>query len=282
MAREKLIRRGGISGAAKRNLGGQDVQARVGAIQEQAPGTVSEKVLDQPLVKPGGVRGRSTSRRRVTAGVGLGPKPTGLKQAKIGSISTPSVALGPLTEKKAEPRQIGTSVLRKEGGVDVLRGTNPPATQQRDFTRGSAVEVAVAKKAKARALAKTGRGVRRGKDTIDIFATAGRLAESLASPEAQAERKLARGAAVRRKGKRADVKLANERIKALSSTLANIPELEENEEIRNKITGQITDLITKREADQKDPVLAFAEQAKSAGFGSDEIKSLATRLFPQA
>ncbi len=297
MPHEGSKKRGGL----KRNLAlpGESNRAKIlggrGQVQDQASKIVSEKALEQPLVKPGGLRRTVGRVGRAIREVGLQPSAIATNLLTKGKaagdrIVSPAITEGEVAtatrkrKKKPEQRQIGTSVLTEEGGVSTLRGTRKPAPDI-DFTRGTAKEVAIAKRAQARALAKTGRGrggVRRGGGGIDIFASAGRLAESLASPEAQAERKLARGITAGRKGRRADVKLVNERIKALSSTLANIPDLEENEEIRNRITTQITDLITKGTADQKDPVLAFAEQAKKAGFGSDEIKSLATRLFPQA
>ena len=300
---EKIRRRGGL----KQNLAlpgesnRQNVQGGVGQVQDQAKPIVSGKALEQPQVKPTGGIKRAVGRvGRSIREVGLQPGAiaTNLLTKETGGdrIASPArteadiqggikkriergVAV-PTFDKKGKligtERKIGTSILTQKDGVDILRGTKPPATEQIDFTRGTPIEVRGAKARRARALARTGRGAPRGKQGIDIFASAGRLAESLASPEAQAERKLARGAAVRRKGRRADIKLANERIKVLSSTLANIPELEENEEIRSKITTQITDLISKGTSD--DSVLNEATRFKKAGFSDEETTSILQRL----
>jgi hypothetical protein len=278
-------------GALKKSLGisGEDDKVLTGTGQniEQDSPIVSNKALEQQLVRGGARRkGRSTLRRpeeepftdpasQLTAGErfrldapkteatvkrvakGQGPlQPVGGARARTGG------AINPRTGERFTEK-FGTSFggVSKEGVLTLVGpGEKAPAGARKPAGTGLDFDILDFE----------------GLD--NIFSSAGNLAAFFSSPAFQSQQFKARGAQSRRKIATAQTKATNERIKALSSALENIPDIEGNEDIRGQLTSQITDLITNG-SEQDDPVFRFAELAKNRGFKREEIESLAQRLF---
>lgn len=209
----------------------RNVQGGVGQVQDQASPIVSEKALEQPVVKPRGLRGRTTVRREApvkTAGI------TGTEMLRLGPRGQQDIF--PRVAKKVEPRQIDTSVLTEKGGVSTLRGTKPPATEQPDFTRGKRLGGARKKKSF---------NILNFEGIENIFSSAGELAAHFASPGFQAQQRKARGVVAGRKGRIAELKSIDSSIKALSGALADV-ELSEDEELKSTLSTQLSEAVSQR------------------------------------
>lgn len=286
-------RRGGL----KRNLAlpgennRQNVLGGRGQIQDQTSPIVSEKALEQPLVKPGGVlKGRSTVRREAPVAT---PGATTTELFKLGPRGPQDIAgagarPGKATEAvgpqglSAEDRTLLENLKRRgvtsepiirEGKVVGLRGkpVKPEAEVQKPkkFTTFSIGGIE------------------------NILSRTGELAERFSRPEAVAKQRRARGVAAGRKGRRAEVKSVNEQIKAVTSALKDTESLfdEEGEteisDFKTNLRSQLNNLI-KQQSDiaagvgggpDTSTVSGFATQLKELGASNEEIQAMAQRRF---
>jgi hypothetical protein len=246
-------------------------------VQQDSP-VVSNKALEQQTV---GVRkrGRSTLRRPEEVPFSesqLTPKerfrldaPRGAKKAvregqgELATLDTPREIVEPelkAGEGRASSRVAGGA--RRRGGFTELQKQKPGVVSEGPGPQGGGLNFNIAD----------------FKGIDNIFSSAGNLAAFFSSPAFQAQQLKARGASARRRSRTAQTKATNERVKALSTALENIPDIEGNEDVRNLLTSQITDIITNG-SEQDDPVLRFATLAKSRNFPREEISSLSQRLF---
>lgn len=287
--RNRNRRRGGL----KRNLASpgennrRNVLAGRGQVQDQTSPIVSEKALEQPLVKPGGLQGRSTVRPEApvtTTGLTtrekfkLGPRgPQDIMKAGagIGRATEPAAAQGLSEEDQAllanlARRGVKSEPIIRNGKVVGLRGTPPKP------------EAEVPEKKSFNILSAEG--------IKNIFERSGEIAERRTTPGALARQRRVRGAAIGRKEKRASLKQLDTSIKDIASTIEKLSLTEGNETTASSLQEQLDNMIRERAdvaagvgGDRGGPdistVSGFATQLKELGLSNDEIRAISQRRF---
>lgn len=291
--RNRSRRRGGL----KRNLASpgesnrRNVLAGRGQVQDQTSPIVSEKALEQPLVKPGGVlKGRSTVRPEppvtttgLTAGemFKLGPRgPQDIIKAGagIGRATVKPGLVGP-PNLSAEDRNI----------IEIIKKQNPTATPI--FEGGKLLGFrGTPPKPEAEVPEKKSFNILSAEGIKNIFERSGEIAERRTTPGALARQRRVRGAAVGRKEKRASLKQLDTSIKDIASTIEKLSLTEGNEETASSLQEQLDNMIRERSGvaagvggDRGRPdistVSGFATQLKELGLSNDEIRAVSQRRF---
>lgn len=237
-------RRGGL----KRNLASpsesnrQNVLGGRGQVQDQTSPIVSEKALEQPLIKPGGV-GRSTVRREApvtTTGLTAGEKfklgPRGPQDiikagAGIGRATEPAAAQGLSEEDKTllanlARRGVKSEPIIRNGKVVGLRGVPPKP------------EAEVPEKKSFNILSAEG--------IKNIFERSGEIAERRTTPGALARQERVRGATAGRKERRASLKQLDTSIKDIASTIEKLSITEGGDETVSALQTQLDAMIKQR------------------------------------
>lgn len=212
------------------------VQTRRGQVQDQDSPVVKEKALEQPLVRTGGIRGRTTLRRespvvepgKLTArekfrleGPGVRPElfPGPVKEAPI-KVAGERVTGG--LRKLAVPRPIEAEAEAPPAEPRGPGGIKPAAAPKKSFN------------------------ILNFEGIENIFSSAGELAAHFASPEFQAERRRARTAAASRKGRTSELKSIDSSIRALSGALADVS-VQGDEELESTLASQLSAAVKQRE-----------------------------------
>ncbi len=259
------------SGGLKQNLAlpgssnRRNVQGGIGQVQDQASPIVSEKKLEQPVVKPGGIRrtigrvrdlfGRTGGSPSVIAAQGITKKLSDVASRLPTPTRRPTT-----TAKAAVVPETEAPLKRGEGRLTVTTG--PRQGAKRGDVGGGLTELS--------------RGVAPAKRKGSNI---GRLAGALFE-----QRSRAGGIAARRKAQRAETKATTGRIKALSSALKDTELLADVEgetkiaDFRNNLRTQIADLAIKGAGGGQDAVLNDAARFLKAGFSREEVESIMGRL----
>ncbi len=257
----------------------------------------SDKVLEQPLVNVGGVRGRSTVRPepetripgRLTSreafkleGPGIKPElfPEPAKKTPATRTVDRNIAGG--LREITPPRPIEKVT---PGGIRTKPIGDPTKLKPGESIGRFSIGRTTAEQENLRLLGrKAGKpGVFTAKGIENIFSSARDLATFFASPEFQKGQRKARGAALGAKGRRADLKLQNERIQALSGILKTTADPERRSLLQEQISKMIetTSAIggVKRGLDTS-TVEGFAATLKDLDILSDdEIRTFTNRKF---
>lgn len=290
-------RRGGL----KRNLAlpgesnRQNVLGGRGQIQDQASPIVSEKALEQPLVKPGGVlKGRSTVRREAPVAT---PGATATELFKLGPRGRQDIAgAGAGARPGGVAGDVGPQGLSAEDRT-LLENLKRQGVTSEPIIRGGKVVGLRGKPVKPEAeVQKPKKFTTFSIGGIEnILSRTGELAERFSRPEAVAKQRRGISAAAGRKGRRAEAKSVNEQIKAVTTALKNTESLfdEEGEteisDFKTNLRSQLNNLI-KQQADvaagvgvgggpDTSTVTGFATQLKELGASNEEIQAMAQRRF---
>ncbi len=288
----------GLKQTLRTNVVGDTNKITIGRGQQINKNLVTPSQLDQPTVRPNrglkrfvgeivegaGIAGRAALNlavggekgKQIGRGIGRAVTGAGRNRSRVVSpaIRPEEIEQGRLIPppKKAKrstafaspisktgPRQLGTSILTKKGGRDVLRGTRTPGPEI-DFTRGKPLKKAGGMK----------------KKDFSFFGAASEIAQELASPEFRKGQRRARGKLAQRKARLAETKTIDASIKSISGALQGIA-FTGNTELKNNLSAQLDQLLKQR-ANVGGPVGAGGLNVGTPG---ETLNSLAKAGFEQ-
>lgn len=239
----------------------------------------SDKVTEQPLVKVGGTRSARITKPAIPVSLALPSAPGGISTSRREGTQ----AIQALRTRK---RQVETFTDLKPTRIDLAAEEAPLGIAKRGpvpFKFKPKEAVVKGGVRRGAAIPKKSFNILNFEGIENVFSRAGDLATFFASPEFQKGQRKARGAALGAKGRRADLKLQNERIKALSGVLKNTADPEQRSLIQEQISKMIetTSAVggVRRGLDIS-TVEGFAATLKDLDiFSDDEIRSFANRKF---